>query len=461
VTQEPDTQHEQDQEHPDPFALLVQAAASARGSIDNAVHQLAVRFAETSAAQEERDGEHREALRQLSLVALDINEAFQNAAAETTRELGRLKQQGATHQETTGKRIVQSTQALTQRFDAADTKLEEISDSQGEHYRLTGAVLEKVSPLPENLFDYAENTRDQIGQLSQAVADHQALTAAVREDVSALPEAISGQGEETREQVGAALALVRTALDAIRETGADVRGVENALAMVIGAARDQILAPLNQYAAHAADRGNEHTGRLERIQHVVEAAVAEQATHSTVLEAIAGESHATAQAVPQALSQTLDALAAAGEETRRTVLDVEQRISAALALNAERADQALTSIAANLGHFSATFDAFAEQAASAAAVDTLRGDVSALSELLASSTEDFTGAVQQAVADMTTMRTAWSQESAAVLQALDKMGRMFLEKANASEYARDQGVIELGRRVARLELDRAPAAVGS
>jgi len=59
------------------------------------------------------------------------------------------------------------------------------------------------------------------------------------------------------------------------------------------------------------------------------------------------------------------------------------------------------------------------------------------------------------------MRTAWTQESAQVLRALENMGRVFMDKANASEHARDKAVIDLGRRVARLELTRAPATIGS
>ncbi|MFD8335560.1 hypothetical protein ACFV42_23310 [Streptomyces solisilvae] len=462
MTQEPDTQQEHDdQAQPDPFALLVRTAASARGSLDSAVRQLAVRFTDTAGVQEGRDAAHTEALESLQRAAEAIHEAFTAAAAKTAKELAHLKQQGSTHHETTGKRIAQSTTALTQQFGTTGARLEKISESQTEHYRLTGAVLEKVSLLPENLHDYAENTSEGIGQLAAATAEHHALSSGIREQISRLPEAITNDGMETREQVGVALALMRSALDALKETGADVRGVENTLGMVIGAARDQILTPLHEHAEHATHTGEQHTARLERLNNLLEGVVTQQSTNGAVLEVIAHETASTAQTLPGTLSQTLDALAASGEETRRTVLDVEQRIAAALALTGERADQALTSIAGDLGHFAGTFDTFAQEAVSAASVDSLRGDVSALSELLASSTEDFTGAVQQAVSDMAAMRTAWTQESAQVLQALENMGRMFLEKANSSEHARDRAVIELGRRVARLELDRAPAAVGS
>ncbi|AEM88792.1 hypothetical protein [Streptomyces violaceusniger] len=462
MTQEPETQQERDaQEQPDPLDLLAQAITTARGSLDGAVHQLAVRFADTATAQEGRDGAHTEALEDIHRAAQAIHDAFSTAAAKVTRELARLKQQAATHHEATGKRIVQSTTALTQRFDEAGTALEEISDSQAEHYRLTGAVLAKVSPLPEDLHDYAERTREQITGLAAAVTEHRALSAETHEQVGSLPEAITGDGQETREQVGAALALLRSTLDAITETGADVRGVENALSMVIGAARDQILTPLREHAEHAAYLGEQHTGRLNGLHHLLEDVVNQESSHGLALEAISKDTHQVAQAVPNALSETLDALAASGEETRRTVLDIEQRIAAALALTGEHADQALTSIAGDLGLVANSFDGFAEQAATASSVDSLRGDVSALSELLATSTEDFTGAVQQAVSDMAAMRAAWTQESAQVLQALENMGRVFLDKANASEHAKDQAVIDLGRRVARLELNRAPAAVGS
>ena len=462
MTQEPDTQQEHDgQEQPDPFALLAQAAASARGSLDSAVHQLAVRFADTTTAQEGRDASHAEALEGIRRTAEAIQEAFATAAAKVATELGRLKQQAARHHESTGKRIVQGTRALAQRFDKTAERLDEISAAQAEHHRLTDAVMEKVGPLPEGLHDYAEGTREQISDLAAAIAEHQTISVDTSKKISSLPEAITGDGEETREQVGVALALLRSTLDAITDTGMDVRGVENALGMVIGAARDQILSPLRQHTEHASHVGEQHTTRLDRLHHLLEGVVNEQASHGLTMEAISEETHQLVQALPSALSQVLDALASAGEETRRIVLDVEERISAAVALTGERADQALTSIAGDLGHFANAFDAFAEQAATAASVDSLRGDVSALSDLLATSTEDFTGAVQQAVGDMAAMRTAWTQESAQVIRALENMGRVFLDKATASEHARDKAVIDLGRRVARLELNRAPAAIGS
>ena len=501
MTQEPDTQQEQyGQEQPDPFALLAQAHTSARASLDTAVHQLAVRFADTATAQEDRDAAHTEALHGIQHAAEAIQDAFATAAAKVTTELARLKQQGATHHESTGKRISQGTTALIQRFDEAGARLEEISASQAEHYRLTGAVLEKVGPLPEGLHDYAESTRERIGDLAASVAEHQALSADTHDQISSLTEGlhdhaestrerlgslaaavtehqalsadthdqissltstITGDGESTREQVGASLALLRSTLDAIKDTGADVRGVENALGMVIGAARDQILAPLRQHAEHTASLGDQHTTRLDNLHHLMDGVVSQQVSDGLTLETISEETRQLVQALPSALSQVLDALASTGEETRRIVLDVEERISAAVALTGERADQALTSIAGDLGHFATAFDTFAEQAATATSVDSLRGDVSALAELLATSTEDFTGAVQQAVSDMAAMRTAWTQESAQVLRALENMGRVFMDKANASEHARDKAVIDLGRRVARLELTRAPATIGS
>ena len=540
MTQEPDTQQEQyGQEQPDPFALLAQAHTSARASLDTAVHQLAVRFADTATAQEDRDAAHTEALHGIQHAAEAIQDAFATAAAKVTTELARLKQQGATHHESTGKRISQGTTALIQRFDEAGARLEEISASQAEHYRLTGAVLEKVGPLPEGLHDYAESTRERIGDLAASVAEHQALSADTHDQISSLTSTITGDGESTRErigdlaasvaehqalsadthdqisslteglhdyaestrerigdlaasvaehqalsadthdqissltstitgdgestreQVGASLALLRSTLDAIKDTGADVRGVENALGMVIGAARDQILAPLRQHAEHTASLGDQHTTRLDNLHHLMDGVVSQQVSDGLTLETISEETRQLVQALPSALSQVLDALASTGEETRRIVLDVEERISAAVALTGERADQALTSIAGDLGHFATAFDTFAEQAATATSVDSLRGDVSALAELLATSTEDFTGAVQQAVSDMAAMRTAWTQESAQVLRALENMGRVFMDKANASEHARDKAVIDLGRRVARLELTRAPATIGS
>lgn len=182
-------------------------------------------------------------------------------------------------------------------------------------------------------------------------------------------------------------------------------------------------------------------------------------TQADALAAIGHDTSHLAKAIADVQEHVLESVVTVGEASRHTALDTEQRLTASVALVTERTTQALTSIAGNLGTLASGFEAFAEQTATTTAVDKLRGEVSALGELLTSTTEDFTNQVAEAVAGIGAMRQAWGNESAQLVQTMERLGKALLEKANSSEYARDQAVIELGRRVARLELDKPPAAI--
>ncbi|MEW1679182.1 hypothetical protein AB0O47_38935, partial [Streptomyces noursei] len=441
MSQEPDTPTTEAQEPADPFALLVNAAASARGTLEASITHLAEHFIHTTKTTRENDDLTRAEILTAISQATEVIRDVSTVAVKHVKELDRLQQQGVHHHEATRKRITAAAMSLAERLDKDGSQLAEISDSQAEHYRLTETVLAKLNPLPEALFDATENARDQVGQLATACAEHQALTSEVRELLTALTPHITDDGENTREQLGAALSLLRNVLDATGTLRTEVADVETAMSMVMGSVRDQILQPLDAQATAAETAAAQHAERLATFQHFLEGVVVDQARHGDMLTALSDTAAYTAKTLTTGQAQGLEAITAAGEENRRTLLDAEQRLSSAATLSAERTASTLETLRADVQLLAENFDAVAVELPTAAAIESLRGDVAALSELLAGSVEDFTGSVERAITDLAAMRAAWSQESAQMMQTLERMGAAFLEKAAGSQRARDEAVI--------------------
>lgn len=303
---------------------------------------------------------------------------------------------------------------------------------------------------------------------------------------AALTAAAGAEGEQTRQKITDAVSHARTLLVHVKDTKSSVVNLEHVITTAVAMARDQnaeriesLATEHRQAAEAAAGRGESALEALAQLSKTTDDSAA-------VLGKTSYEVEQLSRAVPTHGQAVIDAVKTTADEHARAALDIEHRLNQALNVSSERTDgalrqaggairemngalvsaaeerarasQALTSIAGDLGNLAGEFESFAGTAATASALDSLRGDVNALGELLAGTTESFEGAVTGAVDTLTALRTAWGEETRRVLVTLEEMGRVFLEKANGSEHARDAAVIELGRRVARLELDR-PAAL--
>lgn len=334
---------------------------------------------------------------------------------------------------------------------------------------------------------YARGLTQALAQLRTSAENDDSRQQEIINLFSALSAAAGAEGEQTRQKIADAMAHARTLLIHVKDAKSATVNLEHVITTAVAMARDQLAERVDQLAT---DRRQDAEAAAARDADVSEALVTLDKIadeNTAVLGKVSFDVDQLTRDVPTHSKAVIAAVKEGADQNGRQALDMEQRLNQALNVSGERTEgamrqtgaairemssalsaaaeeralarQTLTSIAGDLGHLAGEFEAHAEGAATAAAVESVRGDVNALGELLAQTTDSFETAVTGAVDTLVQLRTAWSEETRRVLMTLEEMGRVFLEKANGSEHARDEAVIELGRRVARLELDRPAAAI--
>jgi len=433
----------------DPYSLLIQAAYLARGHLEGDLEDIRGQIAtaaEHAAVRDEQTGQA-------------ITDFMRQLEQRLEGDVEGVRGQIATAAEHAAVRDEQTGQAITD-------------------------FMRQLEALE---LAYSRGLAKALKALRQVSETSDSRHAEITDLFSTLSTAAGAEGDKTRQQVSDVMAAVRTVMAHARETKSSVVNLEHVVTAAIGMARDQTherIAALHTDHTAAAEGA---AGRQESALEVLAQLATTAAEHTTVLGKASYDVDQLTRAVPAHVQAVIDSVKGASEQGQRTGLDIEGRITQAINGASERTNdtmqqigtavqqmngalveaaerrtqsqQVLSSITGSLGDMVAEFDAFAEQGATAADVDKVRGEVSALGELLAQTTESFEQAVSGAVDTLTVLRTAWGEETRRVLMALEEMGRVFLEKANASEHARDAAVVELGRRVARLELDRPQPAI--